>query len=387
MITGCTPPSRLEEIWGDWETTGENLWGEFLAYLMDEYPDFTDLVIRDDNTAQLRVNRRLFLGTLPLQLLGRFNELVELCVPTFAVTQDGEVFDGVQSLAHANEELMLAQEDSIELLDANFRSSVYKHHKGWEMAIRRLPTRIPDPEEIHLPLSVVTEFCKLEHGLVLFSGSTGQGKSTSIASLVHKRAQIRSERIITLESPIDYVYPDYHASVVTQRQVGHHCFGYKTGLKEALRQNPNVIVIQELRDRETMETAIQASLTGHLVVGTLHAGTADAAVQSLASRLLGGGDSRGEQVGMWLEYLATSLRFVVAQKLIARPEIEGSNAGLVPIHEYLRINTAAGHCIRNQQYVQLRQIIEQGSVERMFTFRKSLKERIQSGLLPTEMLY
>jgi len=236
----------------------------------------------------------------------------------------------------------------IELGNVRLRYCCLGHNQGTRMNLRVLPEHIPAPPEIGLKPAIVRKFLEIEQGLVLVCGATGQGKSTTIASLVQQRANEREENIVTLEDPIEFVY-NSGGCLFTQRQLGRDFSSFAQGLKETLRFAPNVIVVGEIRDMETAEIALQAAETGHVVVATLHTtGCADTVRRYLQlvaqERLAGHRDT-----------LADALQITITQRLIRR------DGNIRAVREIMVKTPGVAQHIRNGDFHLLNQDIETGA--------------------------
>lgn len=234
------------------------------------------------------------------------------------------------------------------------RLNVYQQNGAYALAIRLLAEAIPGCEALGLPESV-QRLAELKQGLVLAAGATGSGKSTTLAALVERINQTQSVHILTLEDPIEYVYPQGKA-LISQREIGCDTRSFASGLRSALRQDPDVILVGELRDAETMAIALTAAETGHLVLATLH--TQD--VESSVSRILDALPERQQQVRA---QLAQSLQAVVCQKLLLRAD----GAGRVAAFEVLIATDALRSLIREGKTHQLASYVQTGARYGMVT--------------------
>jgi twitching motility protein PilU len=201
-----------------------------------------------------------------------------------------------------------------------FRLNVLRQRGQIGLVARLIPIRFPTAEELGLPPSLTTLVMQ-KRGLVLVTGATGSGKSTTLAALIDHRNRSTRGHILTIEDPIEFVH-DHHGCVITQREVGVDTASFAAGLKSALRQAPDVILIGEMRDLETVEAAIHFSETGHLVLGTLHANNANQAVERLLNFFPAAGH---EQV---YAQLSLNLRGIVSQRLIRKASGEGRVAAI-----------------------------------------------------------
>lgn len=204
---------------------------------------------------------------------------------------------------------------SFSYAETNGRINIYSDSSGISIAIRLLPANIPTMESLRLPLSV-KKFANLKHGFVIISGPTGSGKSSTLASIINTINKKHAMHIITIEDPIEYRFRS-EQSLITQREVYTHCESFAKGLKSALRQDPDIIMVGEMRDAETISTALQAAETGHLVFSTLHAGTAVEALDRLTQYFP---DGRHAEIRA---SFANCFQGIVAQRLI--PSIKGNS--------------------------------------------------------------
>lgn len=243
-----------------------------------------------------------------------------------------------------------------------FRYSRVKTHSGEEFTLRPLPLKIPAPNSIHLPPSLVQAFCDLKDGLIAVSGTTGNGKSTTIASLVAENAKRQALRVVTIEDPVEYLHEEAgNGSIFTYRSVGVHTPSFASGVRDALRMNPDVIVLGEVRDSATAAVLVEAALSGHKVVTTIHGGSVEEGMQRL-------GDFAAEIGPSALSGLAQAFRICVAQRLV--PSV-GVSGGLVPLHEILVGTSSVCSKIRSGRFFTLRQEIETGRERGMQGFADS----------------
>lgn len=229
---------------------------------------------------------------------------------------------------------------------ARFRVAAF-HEKGHPACtIRRITSDVPSIADLNLP-PVVEEIALIERGLVLVTGTTGSGKSSTLAAMMNYLNHHRCNRIITIEDPIEFVHQP-HKSLIAQREVGPDASSFLASLREALRQDPDVILIGELRDHDTMATALQAADTGHAVYSTVHTTTAAQTVQRLIALF------PPAERDLLLAQLATNLEAVISQRL-ART-VDGK--GRVPVLEVLRSNSAVRKFIHEGRAADLNEIIE-----------------------------
>lgn len=254
-----------------------------------------------------------------------------------------------------------------------YRINVCQQRSNTRLVCRHIPALIKSFEDLYLP-PVLEELASAPRGLLLITGTTGSGKSTTLASIIDYIARNRSCHIITIEDPIEFSFKD-RKSIVTQREVGLDTGGFTRALKYALRQDPDVILIGEMRDEETMRMALSAAETGHLVLSTLH--TLDAT--ETINRIVGSMD--GSLQGQIRHQLAATLNGVVSQRLIRKKDGDGR----IPALEILVNNVRVKEMILDSNLtVDIRRAIEEGRHAGMQTFDQSLMELYQKGLISEE---
>ncbi|MHB8465711.1 MAG: type IV pilus twitching motility protein PilT [Acidimicrobiales bacterium] len=251
-----------------------------------------------------------------------------------------------------------------------FRVNVYRQGGTIALACRALPTQVPSLNELGLP-EVVGRLADLRHGLVLVCGPTGSGKSTTLASLVAAINLRRAVHITTIEDPVEYIHRSDRATI-HQREIGRDAQTFAEALRSALRQDPDVILVGEMRDRDTIDAALTAAETGHLVLSTLHTGDAEASVGRIVNAFPAG------RQGETATRLATVLRAVVCQKLLPRRDHPTGRA----VAAEILVNTRAiANVIRNGEAHQLRSLIETGARDGMQTFEQALADGVRAGWL------
>ena len=254
-----------------------------------------------------------------------------------------------------------------------FRANFYSQRGGFDACFRVVPKTIPTIEEIGLPASTVADILRLSQGLVLVTGPSGCGKSTTLASLIDRINETRPCHIITVEDPVEFVHPNKEA-LVNQRQVPHHTASFARALKAALREDPDVILVGEMRDLETISLAITASETGHLVLGTLHTTNAPSTVDRVISSFPPGQQSQIRAM------LADSLKFVLSQTLLPRRGL----AGRVAAFEILRTPPAVAALIREGKTHQIPSALQTGQLAGMCTMDQSLLRLCEEGKIDPE---
>lgn len=237
------------------------------------------------------------------------------------------------------------------------RASIFLQSGTLAAAFRLIATQIPAIEDLGLP-PVVRSFAALDHGLVLVTGRTGSGKSTTLASMIETINRTRATHIVTVEDPIEFQYESRHA-VIQQREVGVDTKSFAIALRHALRQDPDVILLGELRDLETIRTALTAAETGHLVLATLHSGDTAGAVHRLIDVF------PADQQSQIRSQLALSLQGILTQSL------ERFGDRIVPITEVLVATGAVRNLIRDDKVHQLKSVIETGAEDGMHTMEQS----------------
>jgi twitching motility protein PilT len=257
--------------------------------------------------------------------------------------------------------------------EARFRVNIFRQQGHFSVVLRKLQGEVPTIDALHLP-PIFHEIAKEKTGLVLVTGSTGSGKTTTLAALLNEINQTQPVHVITLEDPIEYVHSKLKATV-NQRELGHDFNNYPNGLRAALRQAPKVILVGEMRDRATVEIALMASETGHLVFSTLH--TVDAG-QSI-NRILGL-FSIGEEKQLRIR-LADTLRYVVSQRLA--PKVGGGRHLLAEILGH-NLRTQEAIAIGEGEHRSFYEIIEASSPFGWMTFDQSILAAYENDLITEE---
>lgn len=252
-----------------------------------------------------------------------------------------------------------------------FRINIY-HQKGFiSAALRLIPSRIRTIAELGLP-DVLHTFTKMRQGLVLVTGPTGQGKSTTLAAMIDEINRTRAEHILTIEDPIEFVYTPVR-SIVSQREVHADTHSWDIALRSALREDPDVVLVGEMRDYETIASAITVAETGHLVLATLHTNSASQTVDRMIDVF------PATQQAQIRSQLAMSLQAIISQRLIP-----AQNGRLVAALEVLVANSAVRNLIRDGKTFQLDAVIETGSESGMVTMEASLASLVMNGSISVE---
>ena len=254
---------------------------------------------------------------------------------------------------------------------ARFRANVFYQSGLIAMALRMIPFRIQTSADLGLP-TVIEQLAQLNKGLLLVTGQTGSGKSTTLASVIDYINTNRSCHILTIEDPIEYHHP-HKRSAVNQREVGYDTHSFERALRAALREDPDVILIGEMRDRETMQIALTIAETGHLVLATLHTNDAPSAVERIVDTFP---HERQNQIRL---QLAASLAGVVAQRLVPRV-----NGGMVAAFEILVANAPVRALVREGKTHQIRNVQSGSARDGMCTLESSLNWLVQQGVISYE---
>ncbi len=247
---------------------------------------------------------------------------------------------------------------------ARFRVNIFFQRGYISCALRLIPAKIPTPDELNLP-SILYEFTKPSQGFVLITGPSSHGKSTTMASLLNEINKTRQEHIITIEDPIEYIFED-DKCVIEQREVYQDTLSFSRALKSTFRQDPDVIMVGEMRDAETMATAITAAETGHLVFATLHTNSASQTIHRVVDSF------PPTQQSQIRAQLADSLLGVISQRLI--PGVKG---GLVPACEVMLATPAVANLIRENKAHELDLVIETSTELGMITLNRALANLVK----------
>lgn len=250
-----------------------------------------------------------------------------------------------------------------------YRANAYRQQRGVALALRPIPDAVPSLEAIRAP-DILKSLAAHDHGLVLVVGPTGSGKSTTLAAMVDYVNRTAAKHVLTIEDPVEFIYAPQR-SLITQREVGRDTPSFADALKSALREDPDVILLGEMRDLETIRLALTAAETGHLVLATLHTATAAQAVERVVDVF------PGSERDLARTLLADVLRAVVAQELLPRKDGQGR----VAAHEVLVGTPAVRNLIREQKSAQLVSAMQTGQQQGMQTMTQSLEQLARAGVI------
>lgn len=252
-----------------------------------------------------------------------------------------------------------------------FRVNVYYQRGYLAAALRLIPAKIKTIEELGLP-PLLHDFTKLSQGFILVVGPAGHGKSTTLAAMLDEINHTRSDHIITIEDPIEYIFTQ-DRSIVSQREVGIDTISFHDGLKTILRQDPDVIMVGEMRDTESISTAMTAAETGHLVFSTLHTNSASQTIDRIIDSF------PPAQQGQVISQLAATLVAIVSERLVPR-----TSGGRIPAMEVMIVNPAIRNLIRERKVYQIDLVIETSLQEGMITLNRSLANLIKQKEISLE---
>ena len=342
------------------------LLNNLLNFILDKYEGVSDINLSPGRLPQVEVDGQLV--TVPLSIFK--NMLLPYQTEFIALS----MLDNDEKLIKT-----LIEEGAVDLSFAlqdrgRFRVNIFTQRGSYSIVLRVIPTSIPPMEELSLP-AVLKEICKEKNGLVLVTGPTGSGKSTTMASILDMINSNYSYHIITIEDPIEFLHR-HKKSTVNQREVGSDSSSFKSALRAALRQAPKVILVGEMRDRETIEIALEAGETGHLVISTLH--TIDA--PKTIDRIIGV-FPKNEEAAI-RRRLASAVKYIASQRLV--PQKDG---GRIAVVEVLRTSERARDYIINGEKggKSLHDVMKDGHTTLgTQTFDMVLKDYIEKGIITME---
>ena len=254
---------------------------------------------------------------------------------------------------------------------ARYRCNFFMQRNGVAAVFRQIPNNIMSCEQLGLP-SVIAKLATLPRGLVIITGPTGSGKSTTLAAIIDEANRLRKDHIITIEDPIEFVH-ESRGCIVNQRELGVHTKSFTAALRGALREDPDIILVGEMRDLETIRLALTASETGHLVFGTLHTSSAAKTVDRIVDVF------PAAEKDMVRAMLSESLRAVISQTLMKR-----NGGGRVAAHEIMIATPAIRNLIRENKIAQMYSSIQTGQAQGMQTLDQCLQEMVMKGMISKE---
>jgi twitching motility protein PilT len=257
---------------------------------------------------------------------------------------------------------------------ARFRANMFLDRKGPGAVFRVIPAQILTAEQLGLSPHIL-QLCRLTKGLVLVTGPTGSGKSTTLCAMIDYINKTRTDHIITIEDPIEFVHENQQC-LINQREVGTHTGGFKAALRAAMREDPDIILVGELRDLETVAIAIETAETGHLVFGTLHTTTAASTVDRVIDQF------PQEQQAQIRIMLSESLKGVIAQNLCRK-----IGGGRVAALEVLLINSAISNLIREAKTFQIPSMMQVGRAQGMVALNDALMDLVTKKLVEPQEAY
>ena len=258
---------------------------------------------------------------------------------------------------------------AVMLGELRFRANFYRTLNGTAAVLRRIESKVPLMEDLSLP-PILFELLDTHKGLVLVTGPTGSGKSTTLAAIINQINESRQSNIITIEDPVEFIHKD-KKSIVSQREVGKQTESFAHALKAALREDPDVILVGELRDLETIGMALTAAETGHLVFGTLHTSGAPNTINRIIDVF------PPEQQGQIRAQIAESLKMVVTQKLFKKKD----GSGRIGAFEVMVCNAPIKNLIREAKIHQIPSVMQTAQREGMMTMEKSIEDLIGTGVI------
>ncbi|MCJ7788736.1 MAG: type IV pilus twitching motility protein PilT [Candidatus Atribacteria bacterium] len=326
------------------------------------------IIAEEKNASDLHLN----IGIPPVLRIN--GKLIKLNLPELTPEVTHQMIYNILNEKQKNEFEEYGELDlSYELINiSRFRVNIFQHRRGEAAAFRLIPEKIKTLSELGLP-SIVSNFTDKDKGFVLITGPTGSGKSTTLASLIDIINKNRYENIITIEDPIEFIH--YHKNcLISQREIGSHTKSFASALRNALREDPDVILVGEMRDLETISMALTAAETGHLVFSTLHTSSAGESVERIIDVFP---PHQQNQVRM---QFANSILGVIAQTLL--PTLD--EKGRVPAIEVMIANPAIRNLIREGKVYQIPSTIQTSKKEGMQSLDQSLKDLVMEGKISIE---
>ncbi|GAJ73531.1 twitching motility protein PilT [Vibrio sp. JCM 18904] len=282
------------------------------------------------------------------------------------------VFEIMNDAQRSEFEEKLEVDFSFELHNVGrFRVNAFNQSRGCAAVFRTIPSSIPTLEELEAP-EIFKKIANAEKGLVLVTGPTGSGKSTTLAAIVDYINRNHNKHVLTIEDPIEFVHNN-NKCLINQREVHRDTHSFQNALRSALREDPDVILVGEMRDKETISLALTAAETGHLVFGTLHTSSAAKTIDRIIDVF------PGSDKDMVRSMLSESLRSVIAQKLLKR-----NGGGRIACHEIMMATPAIRNLIREDKVAQMYSIIQTGAAHGMQTMEQNARQLMAQGMVARE---
>lgn len=329
---------------------------ELLQTTIDKHA--SDLHIVPDHFPSVRINNELLLLRAVGSLTGE--ETHELLIPILSASQ--------KEFLNENKELDFGYDFG----GHRFRVNIYTNKKYLAAAFRLIPTKIKSIDELGLP-SIFHTFTTMRQGLILFTGPTGEGKSTSMAAIINEINDRYSKHIITIEDPIEFTYPQ-SKSIISQRELHQDTLSWSAALKSALREDPDIVLVGEMRDYETIQLVLTLAETGHLVFSTLHTGSTHEAIDRIVDVF------PSNQQNQIRNSLSGTLVSVIAQRLIP----DSSGLSRIPAFEILTNNASVSSIIRDGKNYMLDNVLETNEEAGMILFEKYLAKLYRAGQITKE---
>ena len=329
---------------------------EVIEKYTNEYK-FSDIHLKEDKPLVLRINGDM---TTPSEIIISATELREFANQSLNEKQKTHL-EEVRDVDLA-----------IEVGPYRFRANFFYTSNGLSAVLRKIETEIPSMQQLNLPY-VMQAICEKPNGLVLVTGPTGSGKSTSLAALIGEINATRKGHIITVEDPIEYIHHS-KACNVSQREIGRDAQSFASALRASLREDPDIILVGEMRDRETIQLALTAAETGHLVFGTLHTSGAPNTINRIIDVF------PAEQQSQVRAQLSQSLQMVATQRLFKTADAQGRVAAF----EIMVCNHAIRNLIRENKIFQIESIMQTARSEGMMTMDYAVEQLVENGQVTQE---
>lgn len=294
------------------------------------------------------------------------------------VLQEGQIVAMLKEILTAKQFEQLKEQFEIDLAIsvenvARFRVNIFHQVRGISVAFRTIPATVSSLEELGMP-SMFAQLCDLPHGLILVTGPTGSGKSTTLAAMIDYVNHHRTEHILTMEDPIEFLHTS-DKCLVQQREIHRHTASFSDSLRAALREDPDVILVGEMRDLETIRLALTAAETGHLVFATLHTNSAAQSINRIIDVFPAG------EKDLVRSMLSESLQAIISQTLLKR-----IGGGRVAAHEVLLCNSAVRNLIREDKIPQIYSVIQTNRDKGMHTLFQHMEELVKEGIVDSDVL-